>query len=243
MQIHVLKDSQCVAKQAATIIAAEILVKPDIVLGLPTGSSPIPTYRELVRMHREGLLDFSRATTFNLDEYMGIGAEHPQSYRRFMDENLFEHVNIPKGHTHVPCGTGDGAENARAYEEAIRLAGGIDMQVLGIGRNGHIGFNEPADAFLDRTGVVVLTESTIAANKRFFSSAGEVPRTAISMGIGTIMRARKTLLIATGEDKAEVIRDLVLGPITPKLPASALRMHPCAVIVMDEAAASGLTGR
>lgn len=243
MQIHLLKDSQHVAKQAATIIAAEMLIKPDIVLGLPTGSSPIPTYRELVRMHREGLLDFSRATTFNLDEYMGIGVEHPQSYRRFMDENLFDHVNIPKGHTHVPCGTGDGEENARAYEEAIRLAGGIDLQVLGIGRNGHIGFNEPADAFLDRTSVVALTESTIDANKRFFASAGEVPRTAISMGIGTIMRARKTLLIATGKDKAEAIRDLVLGPITPKLPASALRMHPCAVIVVDEAAASGLSGR
>ena len=237
MQIQVFKDPEIVAKQAATMIASEILTKPDVVLGLPTGSSPISTYREMIRMHRKGL-DFSRVSTFNLDEYMGLNADHPMSYRRFMDENLFDHVNIPKGNTYVPCGIGDGEENARAYETAIRMAGGIDLQVLGIGRNGHIGFNEPAAAFSDVTGVVSLTQSTIDANKRFFASADDVPPTAISMGIGTIMRARKVLLIATGEDKAETIHGLVHGPITPQLPASALRMHPNALILLDEAAAS-----
>jgi len=240
MQIHVYRDPELVAKQAATIIAAEVLTRPDSVLGLPTGLSPVRTYQELIRLHREGLLDFSRVTTFNLDEYMGLDAEHPQSYRRFMNENFFDHVNIPKENTHVPCGIGDGTKNARAYEDAIRAAGGIDLQVLGIGRNGHIGFNEPAAAFPDTTGVVSLTESTIDANKRFFASAAEVPHTAISMGVGTIMRARKVLLIATGADKAEAIRGLVHGPIAPQLPASALRMHPCAVIVLDETAASRL---
>ena len=238
MQIHVYQTPELAAEAAATLIASQIMSKPDTVLGLPTGSTPVLTYRELIRMNREGVVDFSRVTTFNLDEYVGLDGNHPQSYRYFMNDNLFNHVNIDKANTNVPSGIGDVEENAQAYEAAIAKAGGIDLQFMGIGRNGHIGFNEPADAYPDCTSIIELTESTIDANKRFFDSADEVPRKAISMGVGTIMRARKTLLIATGADKAEAVRTLVKGPISPKLPASALRMHANAVIVLDAAAAS-----
>ena len=238
MQIHVYQTPELAAEAAATLIASEILAKPNAVIGLPTGSSPVETYRRLARMNRDGVVDFSKVTTFNLDEYVGLKGDHPQSYRRFMNENLFDHVNIDKENTHVPCGIGDVEANAVAYEKAIAAAGGIDLQFMGIGRNGHIGFNEPADAYTDVTGIIELTPSTIDANKRFFDSADEVPRRAISMGVGTIMRARKTLLIATGSDKAEAIRTLVKGPVSPKLPASALRMHANAVIILDAAAAS-----
>lgn len=238
MQIHVYQTPELAAQAAATLIASQIISKPDTVLGLPTGSTPVLTYRELIRMNREGVVDFSRVTTFNLDEYVGLDGDHPQSYRYFMNDNLFNHVNIDKANTNVPSGIGDVEENALAYEAAIAKAGGIDLQFMGIGRNGHIGFNEPADAYSDCTSIIELTESTIDANKRFFDSADEVPRKAISMGVGTIMRARKTLLIATGVDKAEAVRTLVKGPISPKLPASALRLHADAVIVLDAAAAS-----
>ena len=238
MQIHVYQTPELAAEAAATLIASEILAKPNAVIGLPTGSSPVETYRRLARMNRDGVVDFSKVTTFNLDEYVGLKGDHPQSYRRFMNENLFDHVNIDKENTHVPCGIGDVEANAVAYEKAIAAAGGIDLQFMGIGRNGHIGFNEPADAYTDVTGIIELTPSTIDANKRFFDSADDVPRKAISMGVGTIMRARKTLLIATGSDKAEAIRTLVKGPVSPKLPASALRMHANAVIILDAAAAS-----
>lgn len=240
MQIHVYKTRELAAKACATIIAAEILNKPNMVLGLPTGSSPVPTYAELIRMNKEGVVDFSKVTTYNLDEYVGLEGDHPQSYRYFMNDNLFDHVNIDKANTHVPCGIGDVEANAVAYEEAINAAGGIDLQFMGIGRNGHIGFNEPAEAYPDCTSIITLTESTIDANKRFFDSADEVPRKAISMGVGTIMRARKTLLIATGADKADAVLTLVKGAINPNLPASALRMHPNAIIVLDEEAASKL---
>lgn len=240
MQILVYKTRELAAKACATIIAAEILAKPNMVLGLPTGSSPVPTYAELIRMNKEGVVDFSKVITYNLDEYVGLEGDHPQSYRYFMNDNLFDHVNIDKANTHVPCGIGDVEANAVAYEEAINAAGGIDLQFMGIGRNGHIGFNEPAEAYPDCTSIITLTESTIDANKRFFDSADEVPRKAISMGVGTIMRARKTLLIATGADKADAVLTLVKGAINPNLPASALRMHPNAIIVLDEEAASKL---
>ena len=240
MQIHIYKTPELAAKAAATLIAAAILAKNDAVIGLPTGSSPVATYRELARMNKEGVLDFSRVITFNLDEYMGLAGDHPQSYRHFMNENLFDHINIAKENTHVPSVIGDGEANARAYEEAIAATGGIDLQFMGIGRNGHIGFNEPAAAFSDQTGVIALTPSTIEANSRFFASAGEVPRAAISMGVGTIMRARRTLLIATGADKADAVYGLVRGAITPSLPASALRLHPHCVVLLDEDAASRL---
>ena len=238
MQIHVYQNQALAAEAAATLIASQIMSKPDTVLGLPTGSTPVLTYCELIRMNREGVVDFSKVTTFNLDEYVGLDGDHPQSYRYFMNDNLFNHINIDKANTHVPCGIGDVEANAIAYEEAIAAAGGIDLQFMGIGRNGHIGFNEPSDAYTDGTSIIELTESTIDANKRFFDSADEVPRKAISMGVGTIMRARKNLLIATGADKAEAVRTLVKGEISPKLPASALRMHANAIIVLDSAAAS-----
>jgi len=238
MQIHVYQTPELAAAAAATLIASQIMSKPNTVLGLPTGSTPVLTYRELIRMNKEGVVDFSTVTTFNLDEYVGLNGDHPQSYRYFMNDNLFDHVNIDKANTNVPCGMGDVEENALAYEAAIAKAGGIDLQFMGIGRNGHIGFNEPADAYPDCTSIIELTESTIDANKRFFDSADDVPRKAISMGVGTIMRARKTLLIATGADKAEAVRALVKGPITPDLPASALRMHADAIIILDAAAAS-----
>ena len=239
MQIHIYDTPELAAKAAAALIAAAILDKPDMVLGLPTGSSPVGAYRELARMNREGLIDFSRVTTFNLDEYIGLDGSHEQSYRYFMNDNLFDHVNIDKANTHVPCGTGDDPEkNARDYEAAIAQKGGVDLQFMGIGRNGHIGFNEPADAFPDKTSIIELTQSTIEANKRFFASADEVPRRAISMGVGTIMRARRTLLIATGADKAEAVRGMVNGEVTPRLPASALRFHPDCVVILDKAAAS-----
>ena len=241
MHFHVYPHPDRVAEAAATLIAAEILARPDAVLGLPTGSSPLPTYRRLIRMHQEGILDFSGVTTFNLDEYVGLDGDHPQSFRHFMDDSLFEHINIPEAQTHVPSGMGDAKATADAYEAAIRAAGGIDLQLLGIGRNGHIGFNEPAAAFSDRTCVVELTQSTIEANKRFFNSADEVPRRAISMGVGTILRARRIVLIATGADKAEAIRSLIEGLITPELPASALRLHPDATLLLDRDAASLLS--
>lgn len=240
MRIHVYETAELAAKAAAAIIAAEVLDKPNAVLGLPTGSSPLLTYQELVRLNHDGVIDFSQVTTYNLDEYMGLDGTHPQSYRRFMNENLFDQINIKPENTHVPSGIGDGAANARDYEAAINAAGGIDLQFMGIGRNGHIGFNEPAEAFTDATGVIKLTPSTIEANKRFFHSADEVPREAISMGVGTIMRARKLLLIATGESKREAVRDMVHGGVSPKLPASALRLHRDAIVVLDKAAASAL---
>lgn len=238
MQIHVYQTPELAAEAAATLIASQIMTKPNTVLGLPTGSTPVRTYRELIRMNKNGVVDFSKVTTFNLDEYVGLNGDHPQSYRYFMNDNLFDHINIDKANTHVPSGIGDVQQNALDYEAAIAKAGGVDLQFMGIGRNGHIGFNEPADAYPDCTSIIELTESTIDANKRFFDSANDVPRKAISMGVGTIMRARKTVLIATGADKAEAVRDLVKGPISPKLPASALRMHADAVIVLDAAAAS-----
>ena len=238
MQIHIYETPELAAKAAAALIAAAILDKPNMVLGLPTGSSPVNTYKELAKMNREGVVDFSRVTTYNLDEYVGLEGTHEQSYRYFMNANLFDHVNIDKANTHVPSGLGDVEKNAEAYDAAIEEAGGIDLQLLGIGRNGHIGFNEPADAFPDATSIIDLTDSTIEANKRFFASKDEVPRRAISMGVGTIMRARRTLLIATGADKAEAVRGMVKGPVTPRLPASALRFHQDCVIVLDKAAAS-----
>ena len=238
MQIHVYQNQALAAEAAATLIASQIMSKPNTVLGLPTGSTPVLTYCELIRMNREGVVDFSNVTTFNLDEYVGLDGDHPQSYRYFMNDNLFNHINIDKANTHVPSGMGDVQANAVEYENAIAKAGGIDLQFMGIGRNGHIGFNEPADSYTDGTSIIELTESTIDANKRFFDSADEVPRKAISMGVGTIMRARKCLLIATGADKAEAVRTLVKGKISPNLPASALRMHANAIIVLDAAAAS-----
>ena len=210
-------------------------------LGLATGSTPVETYRKMIELYNEGQMDFSKVKSYNLDEYVGLGPEHECSYRYFMQEQLFNHINIRPENTFVPSGVADNLDQVGlAYDEAVRAAGGVDLQLLGIGNNGHIGFNEPDDHFTSATHVVNLTESTIKANTRFFKSESEVPRQAISMGVGTIMSARKILLLALGEAKAQAVRDTVKGHITPRVPASVLQLHPNAIILLDEAAASKL---
>ena len=238
MQIHLFDTSQQVGQAAAMLIAAQILQKPDSVLGLATGSTPIPTYQELIRLNRDGVVDFSRVTSFNLDEYCGLPVEHECSYHSFMHEQLFSHINIDMAHTHVPDGNAvdQQAECAR-YDMAINQAGGIDVQILGIGRNGHIGFNEPSDTFVYGCHIVNLTQSTIAANRRFFESEDAVPRQAISLGIGSIMNARQIILLATGSDKADAIHRAIRQDITPRTQASILRTHPNVLFLLDKAAA------
>ncbi|MGN0779242.1 MAG: glucosamine-6-phosphate deaminase [Aristaeellaceae bacterium] len=239
MQICVFDTPVQVGQAAATLIAAQIIHKPDSVLGLATGSSPIPTYQHLIALYRQGVLDFSRVTTFNLDEYVGIPEEHECSYHRFMNEQLFDHVNVRREAVHVPNGNAqDMAHEAAAYDMAIRAAGGIDLQLLGIGHNGHIGFNEPGDAFIYGCHVVQLSRSTIEANKRFFASEADVPRRAISLGIGSIMNARQVLLIATGADKADAVRRAIQSDLDPEMQASILRTHPDVIFMLDKAAAS-----
>ena len=238
MQIHLFDTSQQVGQAAAMLIVAQILQKPDSVLGLATGSTPIPTYQELIRLNRDGVVDFSRVTSFNLDEYCGLPVEHECSYHSFMHEQLFSHINIDLAHTHVPDGNAvdQQAECAR-YDMAINQAGGIDVQILGIGRNGHIGFNEPSDTFVYGCHIVNLTQSTIAANRRFFESEDAVPRQAISLGIGSIMNARQIILLATGSDKADAIHRAIRQDITPRTQASILRTHPNVIFLLDKAAA------
>ena len=241
MQLRIFDEAQQACHAAAVMLAAQLLQKPDSVLGLATGSSPIPSYDLLASEYAAGVLDFSRVTTFNLDEYVGLGPAHPQSYRYFMEEHLFSRVNIRPEASHVPDGCADDlAAEAAAYDEAIRAAGGLDVQLLGIGRNGHIGFNEPGERFVDGCHVVELAQNTIAANARFFASEAEVPRQAISMGIGSIMSARRILLIATGESKAEAIARTVQGDVTPWVPASILKTHPNVMLLLDRAAAARL---
>jgi glucosamine-6-phosphate deaminase len=221
------------------IVASEILKKSDCVLGLATGSTPIPTYKEMIRMNKEGLLDFSKVRSFNLDEYIGLAPDHVCSYRRFMNEQLFDHINIDKANTHVPCGIGeDHWADAKAYDEAVEAAGGIDLQILGIGHDGHIGFNEPGDAFISGTNIVTLTDMTIDANTRFFEKREDVPRQAITLGNRNIMAAKHIILLATGEGKAKAIKAAIQGNITPKMPASLLQVHPNVQFLLDEAAAS-----
>ncbi len=208
-------------------------------IGLATGSTPIATYQELIRLYQEKAVDFSKAITFNLDEYVALPISHACSYHAFMQVQLFDHVNFKA--SYLPDGNAQGLNReCRRYDAAIQKAGGIDLQLLGIGRNGHIGFNEPADNFGYGTQVVNLTDSTIQANKRFFKSERDVPRQAISMGIGTIMAAREIMLLALGSDKADAVRGMVKGKVTPKLPASVLRFHPKVTLLLDEAAAARL---
>ena len=239
MQIHIFKNAQQVGQAAATLIASQILRKPESILGLATGSSPLPTYAALVDMHQADVLDFSRVISFNLDEYVGIDPEHVCSYHRFMQDNLFSQVNIKPENVHIPDGNAkDLQASAQAYDEAIAAAGGIDLQLLGIGRNGHIGFNEPGDLFVYGCHEVALSQSTIEANTRFFDSEKDVPRSAVSLGIGSIMQAHEVLLIATGADKAEAIRQALEEDVSPMCQASILRTHPNALFLLDEAAAS-----
>ncbi|MGI6562414.1 MAG: glucosamine-6-phosphate deaminase [Clostridia bacterium] len=234
MNIITVKDYDTMSKMAAGIIAAQINTKPDTVLGLATGSSPLGTYRNLIEMNQNGLVDFSKVVTFNLDEYCGLSRENPQSYYYFMMENLFKHVNIPKENIHIPNGLAkDTDEECKNYELQIKKANGVDLQLLGIGFNGHIGFNEPDDVFHNFTRRVKLTQSTIEANKRFFESADDVPRYAISMGIKTIMSARKIILVA-GPEKREIIDKLREEVCTPQVPASILHYHPDCTVFWAE---------
>ena len=239
MRIYRAKDYEEMSRRAAGIVSAQIIMKPDCVLGLATGSTPIGLYKHLIEWYRNGDLDFSGVRTVNLDEYKGISRENDQSYYYFMHQNLFDHVNIPAENTHLPDGMEpDSEKECRRYEELIRSMGCVDLQLLGIGHNGHIGFNEPADAFDKQVHCVNLTQSTIEANKRFFASAEEVPRQAYTMGIQTIMRSKKILIIANGEGKADIVRDAFFGPITPMVPASVLQLHNDVTLVADEAALS-----
>ncbi len=239
MRIYKAKDYEEMSRKAAGIVSAQIIMKPDCVLGLATGSTPVGLYKQLIEWYRNGDLDFSGVRTVNLDEYKGISRENDQSYYYFMHQNLFDHVNIPAGNTHLPDGMEpDSEKECRRYEELIQSMGSVDLQLLGIGHNGHIGFNEPADAFDKQVHCVNLTQSTIEANKRFFASAEEVPRQAYTMGIQTIMRSKKILIIANGEGKADIVRDAFFGPITPMVPASVLQLHNDVTLVADEAALS-----
>lgn len=238
MQIHVYDAPQQVGQAAATMVAAQVIEKPQSVLGLATGSTPIPAYQEIQALYRAGVVDFSSASSFNLDEYMGLPQGHECSYHRFMQEQLFQGINLPAARARIPDGNAaDPQEECARYDRAIAEAGGIDLQILGIGHNGHIGFNEPDDHFTYGCHVVNLTESTIRANRRFFDSEASVPRQAVSLGVGSILNARRILLLATGEDKAQAIRDTVYGEITPRCPASILKTHPRVVLLLDRAAA------
>ncbi|MBR6816847.1 MAG: glucosamine-6-phosphate deaminase [Clostridia bacterium] len=222
------------SRRAANIISAQIILHPKTVLGLPTGTTPIGAYRQLIEWYKKGDLDFSQVTTFNLDEYLGLDGSHPQSYRYFMDNQLFDHVNIRKGNTHVPDGTAaDPEAECELYEQAIKEAGGIDLQVLGIGNNGHIGFNEPGTAYEKTTNVTELTESTIEANSRLFASKEEVPTKALTMGMKTIMHARRILLLVSGQHKLDILNAALHGPITPEVPASLLQLHPDLTVIVS----------
>ncbi|MCI8538572.1 MAG: glucosamine-6-phosphate deaminase [Oscillospiraceae bacterium] len=241
MNIISVKDYDALGVQAAKLIAAQVIQKPDCVLGLATGSSPISTYQALIEWYNKGLLDFSKVRTVNLDEYRGLQPTHDQSYAYFMRDNLFDHINIDKANTNIPDGTNPDAEaEAARYEAVIAGLGGIDLQLLGLGFNGHIGFNEPAPEFPVTTHCVDLTDSTIQANKRFFASAGDVPRQAYTMGIRAIMQARRVVMVVSGGGKAGIIKEAFTGPVTPQVPASILQLHPNFTLVADEAALAEL---
>ena len=239
MKIYVTEDYQAMSRKAASLLAAHVILKPDCVLGLATGSTPIGMYKELIAGYEAGDLDFSKVRSVNLDEYAGLAPTHDQSYRYFMQHNLFDHVNIDVANTNVPNGLAEDPEaECQRYNQVIHDMGGIDIQVLGMGHNGHIGFNEPADHFPLETHVVELQESTINANARFFASKDEVPKKAMTMGIRSIMQARQILVVVSGEDKAEIVKKAFFGPVTPQVPASILQMHPNVVLVGDKAALS-----
>ena len=237
MKIYKAKDYKDMSRKAANIISAQVIMKPNCVLGLATGSTPIGTYDQLVEWYNKGDLDFSEVTTVNLDEYKGLPRTNDQSYYYFMHQHLFDRVNIDLENTNVPDGTQEDAEKECArYEALIESMGGVDIQLLGLGHNGHIGFNEPGEAFEKETHCVELTESTIEANKRFFASADDVPKQAYTMGIKTIMQAKKILIVVNGENKADIVERAFFGPVTPEVPASILQLHNDVTLVGDEAA-------
>ena len=239
MRIIRAKDYNDASRKTANIISAQVILKPDSVLGLATGSSPIGTYRQLIKWYEKGDVDFSQVRTVNLDEYVGLSAADDQSYVHFMRENFFDHINIDPRNTHLPNGLERNAEKQCShYDSIIRHLGGVDLQLLGIGHNGHIGFNEPADEFVKGTHCVDLTQNTIDANARFFESEDQVPRQAYTMGILDILQAKRVVMIVTGESKAQILKDAFWGPVTPKVPASIMQLHPDFTLVADEAALS-----
>lgn len=239
MKIYKVRDYEEMSRKAAAVIAAQIIAKPDSVLGLATGSTPIGTYKNLVAAYNTGDLDFSQIKSANLDEYRGLTKDNDQSYYYFMNHNLFQHVNIDPANTNIPDGTNSDADAECArYEKVIEDLGGVDLQLLGLGHDGHIGFNEPCDHFDQTTHCVDLTEMTIEANKRFFASIDDVPRQAYTMGCGTIMKAKKILILVSGADKADILYQVVNGPVTPQVPASILQFHPDVILIADEAAMS-----
>ena len=239
MRIYREKDYDAMSRRAAHVMAAEIIHRPDCVLGLATGSTPIGMYKQLIEWNKAGDITFKEVRTVNLDEYKGLSPEHDQGYRYFMQKQLFDHVDILPENTRVPDGlAADADAECAAYDAYIRSLGGIDLQLLGVGHNGHIGFNEPADVFVTPTHVVDLTERTIDANARFFASRDDVPRQAFTMGIGPIMAAKKILLIASGEEKAEAVYNTICGAVDPHCQGSILQLHPDVVMVADEAALS-----
>lgn len=239
MRIYKTTDYDDMSRKAANVISAQVINKPDSVLGLATGSSPIGTYKQLIEWYNKGDLDFSCVKSVNLDEYKGLTKDNDQSYYYFMYNNFFKHVNIDLKNTNVPDGTEpDSVKECSRYDAVVKSVGGVDMQLLGLGHNGHIGFNEPDDEFPKTTHCVDLQPSTIEANKRFFANIDDVPRQAYTMGIKTIMSARKVLLIVSGAEKAEILKEALFGPITPKVPASILQLHNDLIVVADEAALS-----
>ena len=232
MKIIHAKDYADMSRKAANIISAQVILKPDCVLGLATGSTPIGAYKQLIEWYEKGDLDFAEVSTYNLDEYRGLSHDDPQSYHYFMRENLFDHVNIDVANTHVPDGSNpDAAAACAEYDEVVASAGYPDLQLLGIGNNGHIAFNEPGDAFIKETHVVSLKKSTIEANKRFFTSIDQVPTQAITMGVGSIMQAKKVLLLAEGPVKKDALEKALYGPICPQMPASILQLHPDLTVI------------
>jgi glucosamine-6-phosphate deaminase len=239
MRIYKAKDYKDMSRKAANILSAQIIMKPNCVLGLATGSTPIGTYDQLVEWYKKGDLDFSEVTTVNLDEYKGLNRDNDQSYYYFMHQHLFDHVNINVENTHLPNGTEtDSEKECKRYTQLIHSLGGVDLQLLGLGHNGHIGFNEPGEQFEKEVHCVNLTKTTIEANKRFFASADDVPRQAYTMGIKTIMQAKKILVVVCGEDKADIVAKAFFGEVTPQVPASILQMHNDVTLVADEAALS-----
>lgn len=238
MQIQIFQDKESLHRAVAQLFIEAVQAKPNIVLGLATGSSPLETYENMIRDHKVNGTDYSKVVTFNLDEYIGLEGSHTQSYRYFMNTSLFNGLNIPLGQTNVPSGTGDVNETCKAYEAQIAKYGGIDLQLLGIGTNGHIGFNEPGTPFDTRTHVTDLTQETIDGNSRFFENVESVPKKAVTMGIQSIMDAKKIALIAYGSKKAAAIRDMVNGPVRESMPASILQNHPDVNLFLDEEAAA-----
>lgn len=235
MKFIEVESYEKLSEMTANIIASQIILKPNCVLGLATGSSPLKTYDNLIKKYKNGTIDFSLVKTINLDEYVGLDENHNQSYRYFMDHNLFNQVNIKKENTYVPNGCSKNLDDeCQRYEQLIKNLGGIDLQLLGIGLDGHIGFNEPDEYFIKETHVVTLDDSTIKANARFFNSINEVPRSAITMGIASIMQAKKIVLIANGNNKKDIVYKAFFGPITPKIPASILQLHPDVTIIFSE---------